>query len=39
MKTDMNLVKGLQDDHGGWNEAMVSVSFLDLASRVKSFSR
>ena len=26
VKTDKNLVKGLQVDHGGWNEAMVSVS-------------
>ena len=26
MKTDKDLVKGLQVDHGGWNETMVSVS-------------
>ena len=26
VKTDKDLVKGLQVDHGGWNEAMVSVS-------------
>ena len=26
VKTNKDLVKGLQVDHGGWNEAMVSVS-------------
>ena len=26
IKNDKNLVKELQDGHGGWNEAMISVS-------------
>ena len=26
IKTDKNLVKELQDGHGGWNEAMISVN-------------
>ena len=28
VKSDENLVKELQKEHGGWNESMISVSFI-----------
>ena len=28
VKSDENLVKELQNEHGGWNESMISVSFI-----------
>ena len=31
IKSDKNLVKELQEGHGGWNESMISVSFHDVS--------
>ena len=37
VKSDKNLVKDLQEDHGGWNESMISVSLFIVSMFIYSF--